>query len=128
MERISSFTFTRTPETDSEEMTIAKITIAATVELHMDGGSWPTDMNDAEKLAGWLAAANQDHDQVIKDLRPKFYITGFITERKRVFCWLPTDIYTSKYWKNGFRWMSYAWLDADGHHYETKEVITGELK
>lgn len=57
-------------------MTIAQITIAATVDLHMDGGSWPTDMSNAEKLAGWLALANQEPELVVEQLAPKFQITG----------------------------------------------------
>lgn len=44
--------------------------------------------------------------------------------RKRVFCWFPTKIYTVKFWRTGFKWLSFAWLDDDGYHYETKEVLT----
>lgn len=47
--------------------------------------------------------------------------------RKRVFCWMPTKIYTVKFWQNGFKWISFAWLDTDGRHYETEEVLIIDL-
>lgn len=47
--------------------------------------------------------------------------------RKRVFCWLPTKIYIIKYFRNGFKWLSFAWLDEDGRCYETEEVLTIDL-
>jgi hypothetical protein len=43
--------------------------------------------------------------------------------RKRVFCWFPKKIYTVKFWQNGYKWLSFAWLDNDGRHYETEEVL-----
>jgi len=43
--------------------------------------------------------------------------------RKRVFCWLPTKFYTLKFWQNGYKWLSFAWLDKDGQHYETEEAL-----
>lgn len=47
--------------------------------------------------------------------------------RKRVFCWLPTKIYIIKHFQNGFKWLSFAWLDTDGKHYETEEVLTIDI-
>lgn len=44
--------------------------------------------------------------------------------RIKHFCWLPTKVYLTKYWRNGFRWLSFGWLDhEDGKIYETKEAL-----
>lgn len=37
----------------------------------------------------------------------------------RVFCWLPTPVYSSRYWRDGFRWFSFVWIGADGNYYTT---------
>ena len=35
----------------------------------------------------------------------------------RKFCWLPTPVYSSKYYRWGFRWFKFVWLGDDGKHY-----------
>jgi hypothetical protein len=37
--------------------------------------------------------------------------------RRRVFCWLPTRVYSGAYFRDGFRWLTYVWRDADGKHH-----------
>ncbi len=39
---------------------------------------------------------------------------------KRKFCWLPTKVYSSKYYRAGFKWFSWAWLGDDGQYYTSK--------
>jgi len=36
---------------------------------------------------------------------------------KRKFCWLPTPVYSSIYYRDGSRWFSWVWLGDDGKHY-----------
>ena len=36
---------------------------------------------------------------------------------KHKFCWLPTKIYSSRYYQDGFAWLSWVWLGDDGKHY-----------
>lgn len=43
--------------------------------------------------------------------------------RTKKFCWIPTKVYKIKYFRPGFKWLSYAWLDADGCFYETKTPL-----
>lgn len=35
------------------------------------------------------------------------------------FCWLPTPVYSSPYYRDGFRWMSNVWVGAEGKCYTT---------
>lgn len=37
---------------------------------------------------------------------------------KHKFCWLPTNIYSSRYYRDGFAWLSWAWVGDDGKAYK----------
>ncbi len=43
---------------------------------------------------------------------------------KRKFCWLPTEIYSCKYYRDGFRWLSFVYVDDDGKHYAKEPLST----
>jgi hypothetical protein len=36
---------------------------------------------------------------------------------KRVFCWVPTPVYSSEYMRAGFRWLTFVWRRSDGKHF-----------
>jgi len=36
---------------------------------------------------------------------------------KRKFCWLPTPVYSSRYYRCGYRWFKWVWIGDDGKHY-----------
>ncbi len=47
--------------------------------------------------------------------------------RQRVFCWLPTRVHLVPWWRTGFKWLDFAYLDADGKYYVTKEPMEVDI-
>lgn len=43
--------------------------------------------------------------------------------RKKVFCWLPTCVYKVRFWRDGFIWLGFGWLDKDGCIYRDKNPL-----
>lgn len=43
-------------------------------------------------------------------------------KRFKVFCWVPTVVYISTFYRCGFKWLSYGWME-DGKVYITKAVF-----
>tara|TARA_R110002020_G_scaffold467655_1_gene691380 strand:+ start:15407 stop:15703 length:297 start_codon:yes stop_codon:yes gene_type:complete len=41
---------------------------------------------------------------------------------KSKFCWLPTNVYSSKYMRDGFKWFSYVYVGDDGKCYSKHQT------
>lgn len=49
--------------------------------------------------------------------------------RIKVFLWLPRGVHSAMYFRDGIRWLKYAWLDlSDGLLYTTEEKYVIDCK
>lgn len=71
---------------------------------------------DGFKDSNWLAVITMHEG---KDMS----LDQYVWVRKRVFCWLPTMVHSSRYWRDGFRWFSFVYLDDDGKYYTTPDKV-----
>ncbi len=46
----------------------------------------------------------------------------------RVFCWIPTDMYSAPFFRDGYAWFRFAYRNADGRHYRTKLLALDALR